>query len=434
MKETIGKIFSEAAACGDDARRDALVSGAKKCRSAMRMQGALTMARTMPVFSTVFEDYDSNLFRLNTASGVLTLDTQTVDPHDPADMMTKLCPAPYDKAAQCPKWQKFLARILPDPDVRLFVQKAVGYSLSGSTDEQAFFFCYGDGANGKSVFLSVLERLAAQYAVRVPIQTLLKDQYANNGGGEKPAPQLVKLRGARIALTSEMPKISRLNDELVKDLTGGDSISCRDMYAKPFTFQPQMKLWLYGNHKPVISASDDGIWRRVRLIPFTQHIPQAERITGLDQQLFEELPGILRWAIDGFALWRKEGLLPPKAIEEAGSDYREEEDTLKAFVEYACDFSPDAEITKKALWDKYVLFAKLEGDQVYRTQRGFNADVKRLEGVTECKIGKRCDRGWRGMREGGTKGDLANPTPKSSVCQISSVLRVNDEVFDPEAD
>jgi len=316
--------------------------------------------------------------------------------------------------------------------VRLFVQKAVGYSLSGSTDEQAFFFCYGDGANGKSVFLSVLERLAAQYAVRVPIQTLLKDQYANNGGGEKPAPQLVKLRGARIALTSEMPKISRLNDELVKDLTGGDSISCRDMYAKPFTFQPQMKLWLYGNHKPEISPSDDGIWRRVRLIPFTQHIPQAERITGLDKQLFEELPGILRWAVDGFALWRKEGLKPPTAIEEANTAYREEEDTLAAFVSYACEFSPGAEITKKELWDKYVLFAKLEGDQVYRTQRAFNADVKRLEGVTEDRSGKTRDKCWKGIKVKAIPGDEADSTLKSSVRQVSSVLRVNDEGFDPE--
>jgi putative DNA primase/helicase len=207
------------------------------------------------------------------------------------------------------------------------VQKAVGYSLTGEVSEQCFLFLHGTGKNGKSVFTEVIYRLFGEYGQRAPASLLTASI-----NGREPTHEIARLRGARLVIGSETEEGAWLAESRVKDITGGDTLTGRLLYQEAFDFKPTVKLWMFGNHKPRIRGTDDGIWRRIRLIPFTVQIPEDRRDPQLTAKLTEELPGILRWALTGVRAWRETGLQPPTVITEASAEYRKEEDSLGDFI------------------------------------------------------------------------------------------------------
>ena len=265
----------------------------------------------------------------------------------------------------------FLHRVMGGnaDDVR-WLQRWAGYSLTGLVSEQCFSFYYGSGRNGKSVFCGILQDLLGEYGAKVSAETLLG---VRRSGGEASA-DVARLAGLRLVVASELPEGGRLNEALVKDLTGGDVITARHLYKPPFDFRPAFKLALYGNHKPVVRGTDEGIWRRVRMVPFTQTIPEAEVDLRLPEKLREELPGILAWAVAGCRLWQADRLGSTARIREATADLRSENDLLGSFLEDHCILGENLSAPVGDLYSTYRRWAEDSNEQP-ATQKQFSASL-----------------------------------------------------------
>jgi putative DNA primase/helicase len=286
--------------------------------------------------------------------------------HCREDYFNALMPFAYDDAAVCPRWTQFLGEILPDPEVQGYVQRIMGYSLSGYTSEQKLFLLYGTGANGKSIFCEVWKSLLGGdgiFATNVAPNTLL--EFRNKGGDA--CPDIVGLKGKRIALSTEVPD-GKLSEGLVKSLTGSDSIIARRLYQDYQTFSPTHKLILMSNHRPSIQGQDHGIWRRIVLIDFPVQIPPEKRRPDhvLLAELRAELPGILNWARAGYSKWKKGGLMPPKGVLKSTEEYQLENDTLRQFFD-ECLIKSDNGRIKTA-----TLFMLFNG---WQKRNGFNFTV-----------------------------------------------------------
>jgi putative DNA primase/helicase len=253
---------------------------------------------------------DADPWLVTCENGVLDLRTGQLGPHDRALLMTKLVPASFDPEARCDRWERFLHRIMNGNTALIdFLRRAVGYSLTGQTSERCLFFLYGMGANGKSTFLEVLRALLARYAQQADFTSFLETPR-----GDGPRNDIARLIGARVVTSSEVGEGKRLNESLVKTLTGTDTVTARFLHAEFFEFKPQFKLWLAANHRPVVRGTDPAIWDRVRLIPFTVSIPPMERDSGLLAELLRELPGILAWSVAGCLEWLEKGLGTPPEV------------------------------------------------------------------------------------------------------------------------
>jgi putative DNA primase/helicase len=286
---------------------------------------------------------------LNTPSGTLYLDSGLLASHEPLDMLTMITRVPYDPDANCPIWHGFLERILPDPELRAFVQRAVGYSLTGATGEQVMFFLHGAGRNGKTTFLNALSHAVGEYAATAAASTfMLKPQ------GDSATNDLAALRGTRFVVAVETEEGHRLAESLIKRVTGQDPITVRLLYREPFTYTPTWKLWLAANHKPTVRGTDLAIWRRLQLIPFTVTIPEEQVDRNLPEKLTVEAAGILAWAVTGCMAWQEHGLKPPQAVRMATADYREGQDTVGIFLNDCCVQTPTARLTKADLFTAYL--------------------------------------------------------------------------------
>ena len=271
---------------------------------------------------------DRHKMLLNSPTGVIDLNDFSVRKAVPKDYFTKSVNANFDKTAKCPLWDKFLERIFDgDKDLIRYVQKVIGYSLTGSTAEQCAFFLYGTGRNGKSTFLDVIRELFGDYARNIQPETIM---IKNNNGINS---DIARLKGARLVTTVEPNEGLRLNEGLLKQLTGGDIITARKLYAEEFEFKAEFKLFMATNHKPIIRGTDLGIWRRVHMIPFTVVIPENEVDRQLTEKLMQELDGIFVWALRGVAMYHKEGLKMPYAVEKAVDEYKKEMDVVSKFLD-----------------------------------------------------------------------------------------------------
>jgi putative DNA primase/helicase len=285
--------------------------------------------------------FDRDPWLFNVENGTLDLRTGTLRPHRAEDFLTKLAPVAYEPQATAPTFAAFLTRIFAnDPAMLGYLQQAIGYSLTGQTIEQCWFLLHGIGANGKSTLLRTLIDLLGDYATWTPTQTLLAKR------GEGIDNDLARLRGARFVDATETDGGRRLAEELVKRLTGGDKVAARFLYGEFFEFAPEFKLWLATNHKPEIRGTDQATWRRVRLIPFTVTIPDAQQDRGLLEKLRGEFPGILRWMVEGRLAWQRGGLGLPDAVREATQEYRASMDVIGQFFAECC--AAGAKATAKA--------------------------------------------------------------------------------------
>ena len=350
-----------------------LTKWAIKSQSRSRIEAITALAQSEPEIAVKIDCFDNNHFLLNAQNGVIDLESGQLRKHNPKDLITKIVNAPYDSLATCPIWRAFLDKIFDNKQELIsFIQRAVGYTLTGSTREQGLFFLFGNGKNGKSTFINPLQSLLNDYACKISSDTILAKRFDSAIPND-----VARLKGSRLTIASELPEGRRLNENLVKDLTGGeDTITARFLHHEFFEFSPTFKLWMYGNHKPVIRGQDDGIWRRIMLIPFDVVISEKECDKNLPDKLRAELPGILNWAVEGCMMWQKEGLNPPEIVLNAVKDYRSEQDTLSFFIEEKCTLGKECKVIAKELFEVYKLWCE-ESNEHKPNRREFSDLMKR---------------------------------------------------------
>ncbi len=361
-KETVRNIYREASDEEDEARRKALAKHARASESETRIRAMVELAK--PEIPASPDELDADPWLLNAETGTIDLRTGELREHRREDLITKIAPVEYDPDAAAPTWEAFLGRVLPGEELRRFVQRATGYSATGSTSEQCMFIHHGPGANGKSTFQETISAALGDYAMRTPTETLL----AKRPGGVPN--DVARLKGARYVTASETEEGRRLAESLVKDLTGQDSISARFMWAEWFDFKPTHALHLSTNHKPEIRGTDAAIWRRIRLIPWAVTIPPAEQDRKLPEKLRAELPGVLAWIVRGCSAWQREGLQAPEEVRQATKAYRAEMDVLAAFLADCCLRDEDETASASELWGAWKRWCEETGEQA-GTQKRF---------------------------------------------------------------
>jgi putative DNA primase/helicase len=387
-RDTLRATAAQAAALPDPDERVALIKHATDGEAIARVNAMLSLAQPLLPVSPDRLDADPDL--LTCANGTIDLRSGLLRAHDRADLITRRAPVAFDPQAACPRWEAFLDRVLGgSAALQRFVQRAVGYTLTGHTREQVLFLLYGVGANGKSTFLETLRAALGEYSAVADFNTFQKRE------GDGARNDLARLAGARLVSAVEAEAGRPLAEALVKQLTGGDTITARFLFREFFDFKPVFKLWLAANHKPPISGGDHGIWRRIRLIPFTVTIPEAERDPRLGQKLQDELPGVLAWAVRGCLAWRAEGLGAPPEVEAATASYRSEMDALGPFLDECAAADPGHRLTARALYEAYEHWCAANGERA-KSQKAFAMGL-RERGFEAVKGGKgvRC---WEGLR------------------------------------
>lgn len=257
-------------------------------------------------------------------------------PHDRRHKISKMARANYNPAAQCPNWLAFLERAQPDPEMRAFLKRWFGYSLTGLTTEQKLAFFFGQGRNGKSTAVDVIARILADYSTTLPIESLTGGE---QGKGGEATPDLVRLPGARFVRASEPEQGQKMKEARIKALTGGEPFPIRRLHQEAVDLIPEFKLTISGNYKPEVRGADDGIWRRILLVPWSVQIPADEVDPLLPEKLWAERDGILAWMVQGCLDWMQGGLRPPALIEDATRDYRSESDPMREFLEKQCEIT-----------------------------------------------------------------------------------------------
>jgi len=363
-------------------------SVAKAIASAKVVAAVERLARSDPRFAATVDQWDAHAWLLNTPSGIVDLRTGKAGPHRPDAYMTKI--TAVAPGGDCPKWRQFLARITADDHTLAeFLQRMAGYTLTGSIREHALFFCFGTGSNGKSVFLNTLRAIFGDYAAVAPMETFIATR------GERHPTDLAGLRGARLVAAQEIEKGRHWAEAKIKALTGGDPISARFMRQDFFTFIPEFKLVIAGNHKPSLRTVDEAIRRRMNLIPFTVTIPAAERDKDLYEKLKEEWPGILRWAIEGCLRSQKYGLAAPMAVTKATGEYLKAEDTFGLWLDECCGTGDPKryKAANTALFASWKSWCERVGEQP-GSQKAFSQALIR-EGFEQCSVGD--GRGFAGL-------------------------------------
>lgn len=332
-KATIRSIHVEADQAQDADMQTALAKHATSSESAKALRAMLDLASTEPEISVTPDGFDADPWLLNVENGTLNLKTGKLQPHRREDLITKLAPVMYEPTAKCPRWLQFLEEIFAgDVDLIAFMQRAVGYALTGDVREHCLFFCYGQGRNGKSTFLETIGDLLGDYAQAADFATF----QARRGDG--PRTDLARMRGARFISAAEAHGDKEFDGTVLKRLTGGDKIVARQLYEREQEFKPEYKLFLAANHQPVVRDHTLGFWSRIKLVPFTRTFLAQEQDKKLDAKLRLEMPGILNWALAGTKFWRESGLTTPKAVRVATTQYKEEHDLLGEFFDQRCRF------------------------------------------------------------------------------------------------
>lgn len=338
-KTVASAIYLEADNTVDDDARIAIAKFAKASQKKERLEAMIKLAQSVPGLVVPIAELDSDDWLIGIENGVIDLRTGKLRDGRPQDLITRQSRVRYDRRAKCPTFQKFLRTIFRnDRQLIAYVQRVVGYALTGKTTEHCLFFLYGHGANGKSVFLNVLlALLGSDYALQTATETLMAKR---NADGSNASPDLARLKDIRLTTANEVEDGCTLAEARAKHLTGGDSVTARHLYGQQFDFTPKFKLFIAGNHKPIIRGVEEGVWRRIKLIPFEVTIPEAQRDRDLIDKLRAELSGILNWAIDGCLAWQKTGLNPPRVVLDAVKEYREEMDIMGQWIEEQCALGP----------------------------------------------------------------------------------------------
>ena len=319
-KETAKQLYVEAF----KQLNKAYFKHARLSQSCNRIKAMINLTENDPRIAINNKSFDKDPYLLNVLNGTIDLRTGELRAHDPKDLITKLAPVGFDPAADCPTWLKFLDRIMAGNDNLIgYLQRAVGYALTGDISEHVVFLLYGTGQNGKSTFLNLLLKMLGDYAKQAAPNLLIEKHF------ESHPTEIADLEGCRLVSSIDCEHKKGFAESLVKQLTGGDRIKARFMRQDFFEFEPTQKFFIAVNNKPSIKGTDYGIWRRIKTVPFTVTIPESERDKTLPEKLLAELPGILNWAIQGCLEWQREDLGTPDEVTEATNEYRHDMDSLR---------------------------------------------------------------------------------------------------------
>ena len=375
---------------------------------------------------------DTGHFLLSCANGTVDLKTGQIRPHSRDDLITHSLEVAYNPAATAPTWLKFLnSTFARDADLIAFVQRAVGYSLTGDVREQILLICHGVGSNGKSVFLNIMRSLLGKLAIQAAPDLLMASR------GERHPTDQADLFSKRLVVCQETGEGRRFNETLVKQLTGGDGIRARRMREDFWEFNPTHKLWLSTNHKPEIRGTDHAIWRRIRLVPFNVKFTDdgpARKDPAMEAKLTAELPGILAWAVAGCLDWQRQGLKAPAAVADATAGYQAEMDVLAAWLAECCVIKKHCETKASDLYSNYCDWCERSGEYVEK-QRKFGMRLKERGFEQFTSNGA----WWRGIGIYGTNGTNGtnfpykqqNPTHEAVIGKYPSVPSVPSVSINP---
>lgn len=419
-KSIVDDLWGQVASCDDPEQRKKLLAFANLSGKDHRLRAALVLARGLPDITVEPDQLDANPWLLNVANGTINLRTGALRSHDARDLITKRASVNYDPDATAPTWHAFLAHVLPDPDVRAFLQRAIGYSLTGVVTDHVLFLLLGAGQNGKSTFVTALRHVLGDYAIGAR-----KDLFVTAKHGQHDSSR-VALQGGRFVAAAEVERGSHLAEAEVKELTGGERITARRLYGEVYEFEPTWKLWLSSNYRPHVHGTDEGIWRRIRLIEWPVSIPKPDQDPELGTKLEAESPGILRWALDGLEQWLDIGLAEPAAVIVSTASYRAAEDLVGRFLDDS-DLTvdpghPDLSIATPVLTTMREKWCAETGEQL--SARALSLELQD-RGCMQARANK--ERRWRGI------GRLAD-APTALFRQNGSGNGVTDVTQGPKGD
>ena len=354
--------------------------------SAQKLENIEKLAKPELAISLI--DFDTNAMQLCVGNGVIDLETGKLMPVMPSMHHSKMAGVQHKAGAKCPRFMQFLGDIFPDDEELVaYVQKVAGYLMTGSTREQCLFMLLGGGANGKSTLVNLLTDLLGDYAANTAASTLMASN-SNQFGDD-----LIRLAGARLITSSETEHGQRFAEAKIKSFTGGDKVTGRPLYGEWLDFKPVGKILLTTNNRPEIRGSDDGIWRRIREVPFNRQFKEAEQDRELMSALRQELPGILNWAIEGCLKWQADGIKAPASVAASITAYRSEMDTVAGFIEDECYEDASVRSSLASVYDQYASWCKAH-DKHPRTKVQFG---KALTNRGYTKFRDSTGRYWQGL-------------------------------------
>jgi putative DNA primase/helicase len=387
--DTITAMFKEAQELRDD-ERSKLLKHALNTESEKRRNSMIALAASHRNIARLPSHFDQDIWKLTLKNGTMNLETGELNEHCREDHITHCLDLEYDATAECPTWIGFLIDIFDGREELIqFVQRAMGYTLTGSTREQCFFLLYGSGSNGKSTFLEVMRHLMGRLAQNADFSTFLHrdDAFVRN--------DIARMRTSRMVTAVETEGERRFSESILKALTGGDTVTARQLYSEFFEFRPMFKLWLAANHRPVIRGIDHAIWRRVRLVPFTRTIPDSEQDRDLTKKLLKEINGVFAWAVEGCKDWIRYGLGQSESVLGATTEYREDMDPIGPFLEECCIFNTGFRIRSSEIYQAYLEWAKQNGRPEFSHISFGNLFRDRKEPMSSEKSGG--VKWWRGL-------------------------------------
>jgi putative DNA primase/helicase len=375
-KRVAKELFEEALDLEEEERKS-MFQWAMKSESRYRRSAMIDLAAKERAVVSLIKDYDQDQWLFNVQNGTIEVKTQTLRLHRPEDKMTKMSPATYDANASCPLFDKFILEAMNgDREMVNFLARAAGYSLSGDTSIQAMFFNHGEGENGKGVLVETLSYIIGDYAQAANFDTFVHHKKA----GREIRNDLASLVGVRFLSAEESGEDHRLDESLIKSLTGENAVRTRFLYHEEFTYYPNFKIWMSSNFRPSIRSTDWGTWRRVKLIPWEVVVPKGRRDEHLKAKLRAEASGILNWMLLGLADYLKNGMQYPEKVDVATSQYRESQDVIAQFIAAACVLDVNAELQFSELYASYKNWAE-DAREYVMPSRKFSEGLKKREGV-----------------------------------------------------
>lgn len=359
-KATVINMYAEAATISDEKARKDLAAHAERSEAEARLRAMITLAESEREVAVEPNQLDADPYLLTCVNGTIDLRTGSLQPHRREDLVTKLAPVKFDPDARLDLWDQTLAFAFPDPDIRAFVQRAQGYSITGDTKEEKFFMSIGPTGAAKSTIGEAIKAALGDYAATADFESFL---FRRDGRG--PRNDIARLAGTRFVISVEVDRGRRIAEGLVKLLTGGDTVVARRLYQELFEFVPRFKLWLVSNDPPIVRDDDDALWRRIIRIPFAQ-IPEDRRDPNVKALLRDPAtagPAILAWLVQGCLNWQRQGLGVPEAITEVTRAYREEMDPLKPFIEGTCILDPTTWVAAAKLREAYETWCRENGER-----------------------------------------------------------------------
>lgn len=356
----------------------ALVRDATASQRKPRLDSMLALASTDPELAVHKSMLDADSLKMGCKGGVIDLKNLVHSEGNPEDRITMAASVEFDEKAVCPNWDRFLGEVQPDPDVREYLQKFFGYCLTGETNEQMFLILQGGGQNGKSVFSETLKLLFGDYSATTNFSTFAAHSV------ESIRNDIARLDKVRLVVAAESDDEIRLDESLMKNVTGGEKITARFLHREFFTFTPNFKIVLVTNHLPKIRGTDLGIWRRVVLVPWRVTIPESKKDIGFAAKLARELPGILNWALEGLKMYRTDGLRLPQALEDARSVYKTDNDDFDDWFSDCVIFNEQAKTELIRLVESHRNWAKTLG----RTPASDKRIAERLAEMPQLRASK----------------------------------------------